>query len=69
MKKVRSKAVFIGVFSSILSGVVLFLILTQVGYTGNDSLDEMVSYLPFMIGPAIGFYMAKLANSPMNKQE
>ncbi|MCE2571842.1 hypothetical protein [Motilimonas eburnea] len=56
---VTKKAVFTGVFSTVLSVITLFFLLKNVGGTGNDDLDAMLLYFPFVIGAAIGFYVGK----------
>lgn len=54
-----NKAIFVGIFSAIFSTVVLYLLITQIGTTGVDEMDEMISYMPFLIGAAVGFYAGK----------
>lgn len=68
MSKTIGKSIFVGLFTAILSAVTLILLFNQVGSTGNKGMDDMETYLPYLIGAALGYYAGKLAQRVLASQ-
>lgn len=68
METKMNKAIFVGIFTAIFSGVLLHLVLQQFGATGIPEMDQVISIFPVLMGAAIGGYAGKFSHAAFAKQ-
>lgn len=61
MNRSTGKAIFVGAFASVFSGGLMFLMFQSVGVENAGELGEMIRFMPFVIGAAIGLYAGKFS--------
>lgn len=61
MNKTKMQAAFLGLFTSVFSGTLLFLVLQSIGVEGTPAPEGLDWLFPIAVGAALGFYAAKLS--------